>query len=78
MQHLLPAQASYAQVPYGQAPPPAWSVPAPRLAPDEMRVPPAAGPVSHRTVTDGAILDPPGQEWFDVQLMQPMREDGHG
>jgi AcrR family transcriptional regulator len=73
MQHLLPEQ-----VPYAQARPPAWSVPAPRLAPDEMRPPPAAGPVSHRTVTDGAILDPPGQEWFDVQLMQPMRDDSHG
>ncbi len=34
LQHLLPAQASYAQAPYDQALPPARSVPAPRLPPD--------------------------------------------
>lgn len=45
MRHFLPAQAPRAQAPYGQALPPGRSVPAPRLAPGEARLPRAAGPV---------------------------------
>jgi AcrR family transcriptional regulator len=34
--------------------------------------------LSDGPVTDGGILDPPGQEWFDVQLMQLTHEDSDG
>jgi ABC transport system ATP-binding/permease protein len=44
-QHLLPAQAPYAQAPYGAARPSARSVPAPRLASSAARPPAPAGPV---------------------------------